>query len=242
LTDEDLAARLAEGAGRLLMELRTSGFLEGAALGVVADKVANAFILTALREWRPQDPVLSEESPDHKERLASERVWIIDPLDGTREYGEGRPDWAVHVALAVAGEPKVGAVALPALGKLYRSDEAAAPAPVSRERPLIVVSRTRPPAEVAEIAALLGADLIEMGSAGAKAMAVLAGDADLYYHAGGQHEWDNCAPAAVALGAGLHASRADGSALAYNRADTVVPDIIVGRPELAARVLAFTQR
>lgn len=239
MTDEDLAARLAEGAGRLLIELRTSGFLEGATLGLVADKVANAFILTALREWRPQDPVLSEESPDHKERLASERVWIIDPLDGTREYGEGRPDWAVHVALAVAGEPKVGAVALPALGKLYRSDEAAAPAPASRERPLIVVSRTRPPAEVAEIAALLGADLIEMGSAGAKAMAVLAGDADLYYHAGGQHEWDNCAPAAVALGAGLHASRADGSALVYNRSDTVVPDLILGRPELAARVLAF---
>ncbi|MGQ0590600.1 MAG: 3'(2'),5'-bisphosphate nucleotidase CysQ [Sphingosinicella sp.] len=242
MTDEDLAARLAEGAGRLLLELRASSFLEGAALGMVADKVANSFILTALREWRPADPVLSEESPDHKERLASERVWIIDPLDGTREYGEGRPDWAVHVALAVAGEPRLGAVALPALGRVYRSDQVSAPAASGRERPLIVVSRTRPPAEVTELAALLDADLIEMGSAGAKAMAVLAGDVDLYYHAGGQHEWDNCAPAAVALGAGLHASRADGSALAYNRADTIVPDLIVGRPELAARLLAFTQR
>ena len=242
MTDEDLAARLAEGAGRLLLELRGGGFLEGAALGMVADKVANAFILTALREWRPADPILSEESPDHEARLASERVWIIDPLDGTREYGEGRPDWAVHVALAVGGEPKVGAVALPALGKLFRSDRPPEPAPVQRERPLIVVSRTRPPAEIADIAALLGAELIGMGSAGAKAMAVLAGDADLYYHAGGQHEWDNCAPAAVALGAGLHASRANGSALAYNRADTVVPDLIIGRSDLASRVLAFTQR
>ena len=238
MTDEDLAARLAEGAGRLLLELR-GGFLEGAALGAVADKVANSFILTALREWRPADPILSEESPDHEARLASERVWIIDPLDGTREYGEGRADWAVHVALAVAGEAKVGAVALPALGKLFRSDQPPERPPARRERPLIVVSRTRPPPEVADIAALLDAELVAMGSAGAKAMAVLAGDADLYYHAGGQHEWDNCAPAAVALGAGLHASRADGSALAYNRADTVVPDLILGRPELAARVLAF---
>ena len=178
MTDEDLAARLAEGAGRLLLELR-GGFLEGAALGAVADKVANSFILTALREWRPGDPILSEESPDHAARLASERVWIIDPLDGTREYAEGRPDWAVHVALAVAGEPRVGAVALPALGRLFRSDQAAMPSQGGRERPLIVVSRTRPPAEVTELAALLGADLIEMGSAGAKAMAVLAGDADL---------------------------------------------------------------
>jgi 3'(2'), 5'-bisphosphate nucleotidase len=216
---------------------RHSSLLEGTALGHVADQVANAFILTGLAEWRPADAVLSEESPDAPARLGNSRCWIIDPLDGTREYGEGRPDWAVHVALAVDGVPKLGAVAVPALGRLFRSDAVIAPAP-SRERPVMLVSRTRPPPEVEEIAALLGAELRPMGSAGAKAMAVVAGEADLYYHAGGQHEWDNCAPAAVALGAGLHASRLDGSALVYNQADTCIPDLLIARPALAAPVLA----
>ena len=238
MTDEDLAAHLAEEAGRLLLEQRHSSLLEGAALGHVADQVANAFILTGLAEWRPADAVLSEESPDVCARLGQSRCWIIDPLDGTREYGEGRPDWAVHVALAVDGVPKLGAVAVPALGRLFRSDAVVAAAE-ARARPVMLVSRTRPPPEVEEIAALLGAELRPMGSAGAKAMAVVAGEADLYYHAGGQHEWDNCAPAAVALGAGLHASRLDGSALVYNQADTCIPDLLIARPELAERVLGF---
>jgi len=242
LTDEDLAARLAEGAGQLLMELRHSGFLEGRALGAVADKVANAFILTSLREWRPQDPVLSEESPDRLERLESERVWIIDPLDGTREYSEGRPDWAVHVALAIKGEPRIGAVAVPAKGQMFRSDASERAKPCDNHRPLMLVSRTRPPAEAEDLARMIGAEMVGMGSAGAKAMAVVAGEADLYYHSGGQHEWDNCAPAAVAIGMGLHASRVDGKPLAYNNADTLVPDLIIARPEIAAQVLAFTQR
>ena len=237
MTDEDLAAHLAEETGRLLIEQRTSGLLEGAALGHVADKVANAFILTGLAEWRPGDAVLSEESFDDKRRLDQSRVWIIDPLDGTREYSEGRDDWAVHVALAVDGVPRLGAVAVPAKGQLFRSDQVDAPPPAGRERPLMLVSRTRPPAEAQEIAALIGADMVPLGSAGAKAMAVVAGEADLYYHAGGQHEWDNCAPAAVALGAGLHASRVDGSPLVYNRADTLMPDLIIGRPELALRIV-----
>jgi 3'(2'), 5'-bisphosphate nucleotidase len=239
LTDEELAAHLAEEAGRLLLEQRQSALLEGAALGHVADKVANAFILTGLAEWRPGDAVLSEESPDDPKRLASERVWIIDPLDGTREYSEGRPDWAVHVALSVGGVPKLGAVALPARGQLFRSDRAAMPPPATGRRPVMLVSRTRPPPEAEEIAILLGAELRAMGSAGAKAMAVVAGEADVYYHAGGQHEWDNCAPAAVALAAGLHASRLDGSPLVYNCADTLKPDLVVARPELAARILDF---
>ena len=240
VTDEELAARLADGAGRLLIELRSSGFLQASALGHVADKVANAFILTALSEWRPQDGLLSEESPDRPDRLDKKRVWIIDPLDGTREYSEGRDDWAVHVALSVDGRPALGAVALPASGRLFRSDQVEAAIPAARgRRPLMAVSRTRPPPEAGEIAALLGAELVEMGSAGAKAMAVIAGEADIYYHSGGQHEWDNCAPAAVALGAGLHASRVDGSPLIYNRADTLVPDFIVARPELAKKVVAF---
>jgi 3'(2'), 5'-bisphosphate nucleotidase len=241
VTDEDLAAHLAQEAGRLLLEQRHSSLLAGAALGHVADQVANAFILTGLAEWRPGDAILSEESPDDRARLANRRCWIIDPLDGTREYGEGRPDWAVHVALAVDGVPRLGAVAVPALGRLFRSDAVETPSG-GRERPLMLVSRTRPPAEVEAIAALLGAELRPMGSAGAKAMAVVAGEADLYYHAGGQHEWDNCAPAAVALGAGLHVSRLDGAPLVYNQADTCIPDLLIARPEYAERVLGFCRQ
>jgi 3'(2'), 5'-bisphosphate nucleotidase len=237
LTDAELAADLAGEAGRLLLARRESGALDGAA----ADRAANAFILAGLAAWRPDDAILSEESFDDKKRLAFERVWIVDPLDGTREYAEGRGDWAVHVALAVGGAPAVGAVAVPALGRLYRSDRVEA-VRAARERPLMLVSRTRAPADAEAIAALLGAELVGMGSAGAKAMAVVAGEADLYYHAGGQHEWDNCAPAAVALGAGLHASRLDGSPLAYNRADTLVPDLVIGRKDLAERVLEFCRQ
>ena len=157
MTDEELAGRLAEGAGRLLLELRNSRFLEGRALGIVADKVANAFIMTSLREWRAEDAILSEESPDKAERLTRDRVWIIDPLDGTREYGEGRDDWAVHVALAIDGHPKIGAVAIPARDRLYRSDQCPLPPPSPRARPLMLVSRTRPPREAEEPGAFLGA-------------------------------------------------------------------------------------
>lgn len=242
MTDEELAARLAEGAGRLLMELRQSAFLEGRTLGRVGDKVSNAFILTSLREWRPQDPILSEESPDRDARLGSERVWIIDPLDGTREYGEGRDDWAVHVALAIDGLPRIGAVAVPARGQMFRSDSEPPPQAPQRERPRMVVSRTRPPPEVGEIAAMLGAEMVPMGSAGAKAMAVICGEADIYYHAGGQHEWDNCAPAAVALGAGFHATRVDGSPLLYNRADTIVPDLVIARRDLGEMVVGYCRK
>jgi 3'(2'), 5'-bisphosphate nucleotidase len=239
MTDGELAAHLAEEAGRLLMEQRNGTALDGAALGRAADRAANAFILAGLAEWRPGDAVLSEESPDDPVRLGASRVWIIDPLDGTREYSEGRPDWAVHVALAVDGAPNVGAVAVPARGRVFRSDRIETPPDPGRARPLMLVSRTRPPPEAEEIAALLHADLAPMGSAGAKAMAVVAGEADLYYHAGGQHEWDNCAPAAVALAAGFHASRLDGSPLIYNRADTRIPDLIIARHDLAARILGF---
>lgn len=239
MTDEELAAHLAEEAGRLLMEQRGGSPLEGAALGHAADGLANAFILAGLAEWRPGDAILSEESPDDPARLGASRVWIIDPLDGTREYSEGRPDWAVHVALAVDGAPRLGAVAVPARGRIFRSDRVEMPADPGRARPIMLVSRTRPPAEADEIATLLGAELVAMGSAGAKAMAVVAGEADLYYHAGGQHEWDNCAPAAVALGAGLHASRLDGAPLAYNCADTSVPDLIIARPALADSIVRF---
>ena len=238
MTDEDLAAHLAEEAGRLLLTLRGGAFATDATLGIVADKVANSFILTTLARWRPGDAVLSEECPDDKSRTANPRCWIIDPLDGTREYGEGRDDWAVHVALSVEGQAKLGAVALPALGRLHRSDDSAQPLP-ERVRPRIVVSRTRPPEAAVTLAEALDGELVEMGSAGAKAMAVVAGEADLYFHAGGQHEWDNCAPAAVALGLGLHASRIDGSPLLYNQLDSCAPDLLLGRRDLAERALAI---
>lgn len=242
MTDEDLAAWLAEGAGRLLLALREDEVLHGAVLGATGDRVANAFILAALRRWRPQDAILSEEEPDNPARLENSRVWIVDPLDGTREYSERRDDWAVHVALSEDGRPSLGAVALPARGRLFRSDR---PSPARQRRHgrlRMAVSRTRPPEDAGRLAALLGGELVPIGSAGAKAMAVVSGDADLYYHSGGQHEWDNCAPAAVALGAGLHASRADGGALRYNRADTLVADLLIAPPEIADKAISLRKR
>ena len=237
MNDHHLAATLAEDAGRLLLQLRQGG-LQGAELGLAGDREANALILDALRAARPDDGLLSEECIDRPERLQHSRVWIIDPLDGTREYMSGRDDWAVHVALAVNGKPQAGAVAVPAGGRLFSTATPGA-SPGGREKPVILVSRTRAPDGAAELAVHLGAELRPMGSAGAKAAAVIAGEADLYFHAGGQHEWDNCAPVAVALAAGLHASRADGSTIIYNQADVRVPDLLIGRPELARKAVAF---
>jgi 3'(2'), 5'-bisphosphate nucleotidase len=238
LTDVELARHLAETAGRLLLEIQGSGLFEGKALGKAGDRTANAFLMEALKANRPDDAVLSEEEKDSPERLKAERVWIIDPLDGTREYGEGRTDWAVHVALAIKGEPTLGAVALPGIPlTLCSGRPIAAPDPAKRLR--MLVSRTRPAKEAVAVAEALGAELVPMGSAGAKAMAVIRGEADIYLHTGGQYEWDNCAPAAVARAAGLHISRADGSPLIYNNADPYLPDLLIARPEIAQRVLAL---
>lgn len=237
LSDAALARRTAEAAGALLMRLRSEGELSGEAIGAAGDFQANRLILEALRKWRPDDAVLSEESVDSRERLGRSRVWIVDPLDGTREYAAGRDDWAVHVGLAIDGRAAVGAVAVPTRGRVFVTDDAPAPPLELKRAPLMVVSRTRLPAEAKALAAALGAALVPMGSAGAKAMAVVAGEADIYFHSGGQHEWDNCAPVAVALAAGLHASRADGSALDYNRERVFVPDLLICRPDLAARAL-----
>ena len=234
--DAALAARIALEAWHLLDRLReTSGF-EGKALGAAGDAEANRLILDALAAARPDDAVLSEEAADDPARLAARRVWIVDPLDGTREYAEGRDDWAVHIALAIDGAPAIGAVA--AHGLVYASDPApAVPAPAPA---CIVVSRSRAPAVAAGVAAALGADLHPMGSAGAKAMAVVRGEAIAYVHAGGQHEWDNCAPVAVALAAGLHASRLDGAPLVYNSGPgTLLPDLLIATPEAAAAILAI---
>lgn len=236
MTDAELAAHIAEIAGRLLIELQGSELFEGKALGKAGDRVANAFIMEALGAQRPNDAILSEEEVNDHARCAASRVWIVDPLDGTREYGEHRTDWAVHVALAIDGDATVGAVALPGLGLTLRSDRSAA-APLPAERLRMLVSRTRPAAEALAVADALGAELVPMGSAGAKAMAVVRGEADIYLHTGGQYEWDNCAPAAVALAAGLHVSRSDGSPLVYNRENPYLPDLLICGKAIARRIL-----
>jgi len=238
LTDAELAAHLAHHAGRILLAVRAAGVFGGTSLGKAGDQTANQFLCHALRELRPDDGLLSEEEKDNPERLARSRVWIVDPVDGTREYGEGRPDWAVHVGLAIDGVPAIGAVALPGLdgGVVLRSDRLA-PLPPAGTPPRMVVSRTRPAAEALTVAGKLGATLVPMGSAGAKAMAILRGEADIYLHSGGQYEWDSCAPAAVALAHGLHASRIDGTPLAYNQTDTFMPDLLVCRKEMARAVI-----
>jgi 3'(2'), 5'-bisphosphate nucleotidase len=206
MTDAELAADLAQSAGRILMELRDSGLLAGKSLGEAGDQAANEFLVHALREQRPDDGLLSEESKDTEERLSKSRVWIVDPVDGTREYGEGRSDWAVHVALAIDGVASIGAVALPGLdgGVVLRTDK-------------------------------IG-KLVPMGSAGAKAMAVVRGEAEIYLHSGGQFEWDSCAPVAVASAYGLHCSRIDGSSLVYNQQDTYMPDLLICRQGWANKV------
>lgn len=240
--DAELAAHLAATAGRILVEVRASGMFEAKALGKAGDQTANQFLVHAIREQRPDDGLLSEESKDTDERLAKSRVWIIDPVDGTREYGEERADWAVHVGLAIDGEPVIGAVALPGLdgGVVVRSDAPRA-VPAAPDRLRMVVSRTRPAAEAVAVAEGLGAELVPMGSAGAKAMAILLGQADIYLHSGGQYEWDSMAPVAVAAAHGLHCSRIDGSPLRYNREDVYLPDLLICRPEHAAAVLARVQ-
>jgi 3'(2'), 5'-bisphosphate nucleotidase len=239
--DHELAARIATAAGAALNAIRTSAVLAGKPLGAAGDATANALIARMLAHARPDDGFLSEEAVPDPRRLVQERVWIIDPLDGTREYGEhieGRDDWAVHVALAVRGKPLACAVALPALGVTFGTLAPPVLPPVPPGRLKILVSRTRAPALALKVAERLDAELVPMGSAGAKAMAVLRGNAHAYLHAGGQYEWDSCAPVGVALAAGLHASRIDGSPCEYNGADVSMPDLLVCRPEIAGPMLA----
>jgi 3'(2'), 5'-bisphosphate nucleotidase len=240
MTDAELAADLALSAGRILMDLRESGKFEGKALGKAGDEAANVFLVRALREQRPDDGLLSEESKDTAARLDKSRVWIVDPVDGTREYGEGRSDWAVHVALAIDGVASIGAVALPGLdgGLVLRTDKIDE-FPGYDGPPRLVVSRTRPAAEAVSVAERLRGELVPMGSAGAKAMAVVRGEAEIYLHSGGQFEWDSCAPVAVASAYGLHCSRIDGSPLVYNQQDTYMPDLLICRTEWADKVFAL---
>ncbi|CAN5869854.1 3'(2'),5'-bisphosphate nucleotidase CysQ [soil metagenome] len=242
MSDHELAARLATEAGELLLGVReqlSNGTAEERK--AAGDKRSHDFLVAALGVERPDDAVLSEEGADDPIRLRSERVWIVDPLDGTREFSElGRDDWAVHVALWQAGELIAGAVALPAQGMTLATPDVAYPAAFDGP-PRVVVSRTRPPAVALAVREALDGSLVEMGSAGAKVAAVIQGRADVYVHAGGQYEWDSAAPVAVARAAGLFTSRIDGSPLIYNQADPKLPDLIVCRPELAEAVLAVTR-
>ena len=237
-TDDQIAREVALDAAALLRRLGAPGACPDADLRARGDREANALIIERLRAARPDDFILSEEAHDDGERCAARRVWIVDPLDGTREFGERRDDWAVHIGLAIDGAPTVGAVALPAQGKVFATDD---PAPVFAalpNRPRMLVSRSRAHALVQSVAETIGAELVPMGSAGAKAMAVVEGRAEIYLHAGGQYEWDNCAPVAVAAAAGLHTSRIDGSPLVYNCRDPLLPDLLICRPEYAEAVLA----
>ncbi len=238
--DHTVAGELAEEAGQLLVKLRAEhGFADHRGLRDAGDRGAHEVLMSSLSGYRPADAVLSEEGKDDLARLAADRVWIVDPLDGTREYAEeGRDDWAVHVALWERGELVAGAVALPAQGRTLTTADPPSWPPSPREVPRIAVSRTRPPELVTELATELGAELVPMGSAGAKIAAVLLGDVDAYVHGGGQYEWDSAAPVAVARAAGVHASRLDGSALTYNEPDPLLPDILVSHPMLAPTLLA----
>ena len=244
LTDAELAADLAEDAGRLLLTVRERvGHDFPPALGDAGDVEANALLLRRLRAERPGDAVLSEEAYDDLKRLAADRVWIIDPLDGTREYSlPYREDWAVHVALwqrtsGSHGEITDAAVALPARGEVHRSDTVSPPPPALPGPIRITASSNRPPAVLWRLRDRLDIEFFAIGSAGAKAMAVVRGDVDAYIHAGGQYEWDNAAPAGVVQAAGLHATRIDGSPLRYNQPDPYLPDLLMCRPEVADLLL-----
>jgi 3'(2'), 5'-bisphosphate nucleotidase len=237
-SDVQVAARAARAAADVLLSLRAAGDLTGRALGDAGDAAAQRAIAEVLAADRPGDAVFSEEAVDDPRRLAADRVWIVDPLDGTREYGEpGRHDWAVHVALWADGELTASAVALPALGEVLLTDPAPVLPAATQGRVRVAVSRTRPPAEAAAVARTLDAELVPLGSAGYKTVAVARGEVDAYVHSGGQYQWDSAAPVAIARAAGLTTCRLDGSPLVYNAPDPWLPDLVVCRPELADAIL-----
>lgn len=238
--DVQLAVHLASAAGDVLLDRRReSPDLPDRELRDLGDASAQAVLAAELARLAPGDAVLSEEAADDAARLAARRVWIIDPLDGTREYAEGRDDFAVHIALWQDGELAAGAVAMPARGQVLTTEPSApVPQPPPGAPVRLAVSRSRAPALVHAVAASLGAELVAMGSAGVKAMAVVTGEVDAYLHAGGQYEWDSAAPVAVAAAHGLHTSRIDGSPLRYNQPDPLLPDLLICRPELADVLLA----
>jgi 3'(2'), 5'-bisphosphate nucleotidase len=240
MTADDVLARdLAVAAGQRLLEIRAAGGTDPAQLRDAGDRLSHEFLAAELARLRPGDAVLSEEGKDDPARLLAQRVWIVDPLDGTREFGEpGRVDWAVHVALwERSGELTAGAVALPAQGAVLSTADPIPALPPAPDRLRLLVSRSRPPEFVQRLADKLGATLVPLGSAGAKAAAVIRGEADAYVHSGGQYEWDSAAPVAVARSAGLHTSRIDGSALTYNQPSPSLPDILICPAAIATLLL-----
>lgn len=240
LSDETLAYRLALGTGDILKGVRNVGLLEDQDLGAAGDYIAQDWISRALALHRPDDAVLSEEAEDDLRRLDSSRVWIIDPLDGTREFASGRQDWAVHIALAIDGQIAHSAVAMPDLRKVFLTSEVRAVEAKPTGR--LVISHNSRPKVASFIAEELGMEVVEMGSCGAKTISVMLGDNDAYVHAGGQFEWDNAAPIGIAQAAGLFTSRLDGSPLSYNNRDTALPDLLVCRPDISEKILSATAK
>lgn len=239
ISDSRLTNSLAQGCGEILKGVRNGGLLRGLSLGDAGDEAAQEWIARVLAQHRPQDGMLSEEASDDLARLKKDRVWIVDPLDGTKEFATGRQDWAVHIALVENGIPIHAAVGLPDLGVTFKSsDVRAVTGPMSKK---FVVSRNRPPKVADYIAEKMGYEIVGVGSAGAKAMHVLLGDYDGYIHAGGQYEWDQAAPVGVAQAAGLHCCRLDGSEIRFNNEDTFIPDILICRPELKDEILEHAQ-
>ena len=240
-TDQQLASRVATEAGAMLVELRDELVAEGIHYWDLKDEgdvAGHRYIMSALTTARPDDVILSEEAADNRRRLSAERVWIIDPIDGTNEFAEHpRHDWAIHIALWEAGELTAASVALPTLGVTFDASPAAVVPPSTRARPLLVTSRSRNPYCAVMVANALGCDVARLGSAGAKAMAIVMGEADIYVHDGGMYQWDSAAPSAVAKAAGLHVSRIDGSPLEYNKESLWLPDFLVCRTELAEPAL-----
>ena len=240
-TDQQLASRVATEAGAMLVELRDELVAEGIHYWDLKDEgdvAGHRYIMSALTAARPDDVILSEEAADNRRRLSAERVWIIDPIDGTNEFAEHpRHDWAIHIALWESGELTAASVALPTLGITFDASPAAVVPPSTRAKPLLVTSRSRNPYCAVMVANALGCDVARLGSAGAKAMAVVMGEADIYVHDGGMYQWDSAAPSAVAKAAGLHVSRIDGSPLKYNQESLWLPDFLVCRIELAEPAL-----
>lgn len=240
LSDDDLATELAREVGKRLVTHREQEVENGTTVWRLKDSgdmVAHDFLMEAFRALRPNDSVLSEEGADDRKRLQAQRVWIVDPLDGTQEYGEGRADWAVHIALWEKGQLTSGAVSLPSIDTVFSTNPPSPIPPKEGAKPRLVTSRNRAPYAAILVAEGLDCDAYRLGSAGAKTMSILMGEADIYVHDGGMHQWDSAAPAAVALAAGLHASRIDGSPLEYNGPDTWLPDFFVCRPEYTDAIL-----
>lgn len=236
LNDATLAQRLAQGTGEILKGVRNVGLLRGTELGKAGDALAQDWIARSLVQHRPNDAMLSEEAEDDLTRLDNSRVWIIDPLDGTREYAGGRQDWAVHIALVENGKIIEAAVGMPDLGRVFSRSEVRAVEGARTNR--LVISQNTTPAIAEFIAEDLGLELVTMGSCGAKAVSVILGDNDAYVHAGGQYEWDNAAPVGIAQAAGLHTSRLDGTDLCYNCESPYLPDLVISRPDMADEILS----